>query len=271
MRRLFCLLCLALPLCLWAKESSSVEERPEPARLAFFLQSGVAFLGFDDRDKFQEATDSIYKDLREEARTEAETLAVSRQTFQKVNLSIPLYAGIQVQPFENHFLSLGTGFIYDDESVVLTDRNSKSHHYSYTLQAIPLFLEYRLAIPPSIISITDASLFSISLRWYWMLPGTEIYSTWGKIGSKPSLLGNGFGISLGYLIASWKSFKIYGDLGFNSITIKSDGYFEDIVPIYKDEEESEKEKARWDLGGLQLQIRISFGVLESKSKTKIEP
>lgn len=268
----FLLLCLIIPLSVFAKDSTSLEERPEPARLAFFAQTGVSFLGFDDRDKFQEATDSIYKDLREEAKTEAETLAVSRQTFQKVNLAIPVYAGVQFQPFENHFLSLGAGFIYDKESIVLTDRNSKSHNYSYTLQAIPLFLEYRLAIPPSIINLSEASLFSISLRWYWMLPGTEIYSTWGKIESKPSLLGNGFGISLGYLVASWKSFKIYGDLGFNSISIESDGYFDDIVPLYRTEEEEAKKrsKARWDLGGLQLQIRVSFGVLEHKPKTKSE-
>ena len=265
MKRLFFILCF---LCSWndlAGETTVSNEKPESARLSLFLQSGISFLGFDDRDKFQEAVDTIYNDLKTEARTEAESLAVSRQDFQKVNLAIPLYAGLQAQLLDNHFLSLGMGFIYDNESIVLTDKSEKTHNYHYTLQAVPLFLEYRLAIPSSIISLSDSELFSVSLRFYWMLPGTEIYSSWGVLKAENSPL-NGFGLSLGYLIGSWKGIKIYGDLGFNSITIESNKPYSTIVPIYTKDSETKEDNARWDLGGLQLQIRVSFGVIESKPK-----
>ena len=85
------------------------------------------------------------------------------------------------------------------------------------------------------------------------MPGTEIYTTWGYLGAKTPLFGAGFGVSVGYLFASWKNFKLYGDIGFNSISVKSEKMFSDIVP------NGPKEKAKWNLGGIQLQIRGSFG------------
>lgn len=256
------------PLVSNASEDLGEEEKTDPFRASLFIQSGVGFIGFDDRDKFETATDSIYAEFRAEARTKEDTLAVSRQNFQKVNIAFPLYAGVQFQPFKNHFLSAAVGFIYDNESIVLTDRNGKAHNYNYTLQGIPFFIEYRFAIPNAFLSLSGESLFSLSARWYWMLPGTEIYSTWGYLSAKNSPLGNGFGISLGYLIGSWKQVRIYGDLGFNSISVQSDKSFTQIVPIYEKESEDKKpesaRKARWDLGGIQLQIRVSFGAWERK-------
>ncbi len=247
-----------------AEESLGQKPEHDPSRLSVFVQSGIAFLGFDDREKFAEATDSIYKDLIKEARTKEETLAVSRQNFQKVNIAFPVTAGLQLQLWEDHFVSSGIGFIYDNESIVLTDRNEKTHHYDYTLQAVPFFIEYRFAIPNSLFSLSGESLFSLSARWYWLLPGTEIYSSWGKLEAERNILGNGFGISLGYLIGSWKNFRVFGDLGFTSISAESKKSFAEIVPLYDKPDDNGKteadKKARWDLGGLQLQIRISFGV-----------
>ena len=241
--------------------------------VSFFVQPGISFLGFDDRDKFDEAIDSIYVDLRNEAKTSEESLAVSKQNFQKVNVAFPITAGVQVQVLDDHFLSAGIGFVYDKESVVLTDRNEKTHNYYYTLQAVSLFLEYRFAIPNSFLTLSGESLFSVAVRYYWMLPGTEIYSSWGCIKAKRELLGNGFGFSIGYLIATWKNFKIYGDLGFTSISLESDESFDDIVPLYEKSDELQEskknQKAKWDLGGLQLQIRISFGAVYRKPKNKM--
>lgn len=242
--------------------------------ISVFVQPAISFITFNDRDKFQEATDTVYKALLAEATTDEESTAVSRQTFQKVNLAIPITAGIQAQIFEDHFISAGVGFIYDNESIVLTDRRSKTHNYSYTLQAVPLYLEYRFAIPNSLISLSGESLFSVSARWYWMLPGTEIYSSWGKIEAEPKALGSGFGFSFGYLIGTWKSFRIYGDLGYTKISVKSKESFAEVVPLYDEpDEDGESEatrKASWNLGGLQLQIRVSFGVW-NKPKKEPEP
>jgi len=170
-----------------------------------------------------------------------------------VNFCFPITAGIQWQFLQDHFLSTGIGFIYDNESVVLTDRNSKTHSYEYTLQGIPLFLEYRFALPKNFITLSTGGLFSIAVRWYWVLPGTEIYTTWGYLGAKTPLFGAGFGASVGYLFASWRNFKLYGDIGFNSISVKSNKKFSDIVPGGPDE------KAKWNLGGILLQIRGTFG------------
>lgn len=224
------------------------------SRISIFAQPAISFLDFEKRKYFQNAVDTIYKEFYSQALTESESLTVAKQDFQKVNFCFPLTAGLQFQPIRDNFLSVGVSFIYDHESVVLTDRKNKSHSYNYTIQGIPLFLEYRLAIPKNLMSITDESLFSVALRWYWVLPGTEIYTSWGKIDAETPAYGGGFGISIGYLLASWKGVNIFGDVGYSSIPIKSKESYADIVP------DGPTEKAKWNIGGLQLQIRASFGL-----------
>ncbi len=219
-----------------------------------FVQPSISFIGFSEREYFQNAIDTIYYGFKGAAINSAESLNVAKQDFQKVNFCFPITAGIQFQVLEDQFLSAGIGFIYDNESVVLTDRKSSTHSYEYTLQGVPFYLEYRLALPKNFITLSTGGLFSLAVRWYWVLPGTEIYTTWGYLGAKTPLYGAGFGVSLGYLFASWKSFKLYGDIGFNSISVTSNKKFSDIVPNGPDE------KAKWNLGGIQLQIRASFGI-----------
>ena len=229
--------------------------------LSVFVQPSISFISFSEREYFQNAIDTIYKGFKETAVSSAESLNVAKQDFQKVNFCFPITAGIQWQPKEDHFISAGIGFIYDNESVVLTDRKSHTHSYEYTLQGIPFFLEYRFALPKNFITLSDGGLFSVSVRWYWMLPGTEIYTTWGYLAAERSLFGAGFGVSVGYLFASWKDFKLYGDIGFSSISVKSNKKFSQIVQNGPDE------KANWNLGGIQLQIRGTFG-LWNKPKPK---
>lgn len=156
--------------------------------------------------------------------------------------------------------------------MVLIDRKGRTHNYSYTIQGMPLFLEYRLGIPKNLMTLSGESLFSISVRWYWVLPGTEIYTTWGKLDAKTPVTGAGFGVGVGYLIASWKNFNVYGDIGFSSISVESNKTFADIVP------DGPQEKAKWNIGGLMMQVRVSFGLwnepepveeTENKASTKI--
>ncbi|MCQ2060084.1 MAG: hypothetical protein MJY47_00655 [Fibrobacter sp.] len=224
------------------------------SHISIFLQPAVSFLSFDQREYFQDAIDTIYEEFRSQALDEEETLSVAKQDFQKVNFCFPITGGLQFQIFQDNFISAGVSFIYDHESVVLTDRKNKSHNYDYTIQGIPFFLEYRFAIPTNLMSLSGESLFSISLRWYWALPGTEIYTTWGKLAAETPWYGSGFGLSVGYLLFSWKNLNVFGDIGFSTISVKSKKTYESIVP------DGPNEKAKWDVGGIQLQIRVSFGV-----------
>jgi hypothetical protein len=239
-----------------AEDESRIEH--DRAKLSVFGQASISFLNFEERSYFQNAIDTIYADFKSQAVDAEESLYVAKQNFQKVNFCFPVMAGIQYQVFNDQFISAGIGYIYDNESVVLTDRKNKAHNYSYTIQGVPMFLEYRLAIPTSLITLSNGGLFSIALRWYWTLPGTEIYTSWGKLEAENKPWGAGFGVSLGYLIASWNGINIYGDIGFSSISVESKESFADIVP------DGPTEKAKWDIGGLQLQIRASFGIINKK-------
>lgn len=251
------ILCV-VSLLLWAFVASFASDETiaehDNSRISIFVQPSISFLSFDQRDYFQDAVDTIYKEFRANALDESESLNVAKQNFQKVNFCFPVYGGLQFQLLDDQFLSAGIGYIYDNESVVLSDRKSKSHNYSYTIQGVPLFLEYRLAIPLNLMTLSDGGLFSVALRWYWTLPGTEIYTTWGKIGAENSPYGAGFGISIGYLIASWHGINVFGDIGYSSISVESKKSFADIVP------DGPEEKAKWNIGGLQLQIRVGFGI-----------
>ena len=248
-----------------AEDKSNIHDN---SRIALFLQPGISFLSFDQREYFQDAIDTIHHEFLTQALDKRDSANVAKQDFQKVNFCFPLYGGLQFQLRQDHFLSVGVGYIYDNESVVLVDQNNRSHNYSYTIQGIPLFLEYRFAIPVNLMSLSDESLFSFSLRWYWVLPDTEIYTSWGKLAAETPYYGAGFGFSIGYLLFNWKNLYVFGDLGYSSISVKSKKQYADIVP------DGPEEKAKWNIGGIQLQIRVSFGawnkpeVIEDSTATK---
>lgn len=252
-RQKFILLLLVLCAALNAFAEEKTAEH-DNSIVSIFFQPSISFLNFEQQGYFQDAIDTIYAEFKENAFTSAESLNVAKQDFQKVNFCFPIAGGLQVQFAQDQFISAGIGFIYDNESIILTDKNSRGHNYSYTLQGVPLFLEYRFGIPLNFMTLSDGGLFSVSFRWYWTLPGTEIYTTWGKLAAKNSPYGAGFGVSIGYLLANWKNINIFGDIGYSSIKVKSRKSFADIVP------DGSTDKAKWDIGGIQLQIRISLGV-----------
>ncbi len=248
------ILCLAFVLTVTSlAETENNTDIHDNSRIALFLQPGISFLSFDQREYFQDAIDTIHHEFLTQALDKRDSANVAKQDFQKVNFCFPIYAGLQFQLRQDHFVSIGAGFIYDNESVVLVDQNNRSHHYSYTIQGFPLFLEYRFAIPVNLMSLSNESLFSIALRWYWTLPHTEIYTSWGKLAAETPFYGSGFGLSIGYLLFNWKSLYVYGDLGYSYISVKSKKQYADIVP------DGPEEKAKWNIGGIQLQIRVSFG------------
>ena len=247
-------------LCLWfvfgavvlaaAEDNTNIHDN---SRIALFLQPGISFLSFDQREYFQDAIDTIHQEFLIQALDKRDSANVAKQDFQKVNFCFPIYAGLQIQLRQDNFLSIGAGYIHDNESVILVDQNNRSHNYSYTIQGFPLFLEYRFAIPVSLMTLSNESLFSIALRWYWTLPHTEIYTSWGKLAAETPYYGSGFGISIGYLLFNWRNLYVFGDLGYSSISVKSKKQYADIVP------DGPEEKAKWNIGGIQLQIRISLG------------
>ncbi len=248
------ILCLAFVLTVTSlAETENSTDIHDNSRIALFLQPGISFLSFDQREYFQDAIDTIHHEFLTQALDKRDSANVAKQDFQKVNFCFPIYAGLQFQLRQDHFVSIGAGYIHDNESVVLVDQNNRSHNYSYTIQGFPLFLEYRFAIPVNLVTLSNESLFSIALRWYWTLPHTEIYTSWGKLAAETPYYGSGFGLSIGYLLFNWKSLYVYGDLGYSYISVKSKKQYADIVP------DGPEEKAKWNIGGIQLQIRISFG------------
>jgi len=201
--------------------------------LHFFVSAGVQFINFKEHAKFQALLDSQYNGA-----------SPQKQDFQAMNLAFPLTAGIIWQFNDMHSLGLGAGFLYDNESVILADEQGEFANFSYTLQAFPIFMEYRLQIPPNFISIKDVDYFSLFLRYYWMLPGTEVYSSWGKAEADFNPLGNGFGIFLGYRFWEFGRLSILGEMGYLSLNVKS----------------SDKNGIldSWNLGGISISIKAMF-------------
>jgi len=236
--------------------------KPDSTRLAIFVQTGVAFLGFSDRTRFENALDTVYADYMSKALTLKDSANVKRQLFQKVNFCFPAYAGISLMLSENQHVAAGLGYIYDREAVVITDKASNPNEFFYVIQAMPLFLEWRVGISPRLISLDNAPRFSASFRYYWLLAGTEVYSNSGDIKSKPELLGNGWSFSLGYQLLEWKRIRLFGDLGVSSITANSNSAWTPVV--INSVGTSTPEHASWDLGGFELGLRAEFGVLKRK-------
>jgi len=214
--------------------------------LHFFASAGVQLINFKERSKFQGLLDEQYDKYTDDYMENSVGYVTPRkQDFQTVNLAFPLTAGMIWHFNEIHSIGLGAGFLYDNESVILKDKQSEFRNFSYTLQAFPLFMEYRLQISKNLISIRNVDYFSVLLRYYWMLPGTEIYSSdWGKAEADFEPLGNGYGVSLGYCFAKWEGFEIWGEMGYSSIDVKSS----DENGILDS----------WNLGGISVMVRAVF-------------
>ena len=206
--------------------------------LHFFVSAGAQFVNFKERKKFQAILDSQYNE------NSTSSMMSQKQDFQTVNLAFPLMAGIIWQFNDMHSLGLGAGFLYDNESVTLTDERGEFVNFSYTLQAFPIFAEYRLQISQDLISIRDADYFSLFFRYYWMLPGTEVYSSWGKAEADFNPLGSGFGVFLGYRFLEFGRLSIWGEMGYLSLEVKS-GDKNGILDS-------------WNLGGVSILIRAMF-------------
>jgi DNA ligase (NAD+) len=212
--------------------------------LHFFVSVGAQFINFKDRSKFNALLDTKFAEyLNDYSEDSVGTLPI-KQEFQTVNLSFPITAGIIWQFSEIHSLGLGAGFLYDNESVIITDKNSEPNNFKYVLQAFPLFAEYRLLISPDLISLKEGDYFSLFFRYYWMLPGTEIYTSWGKAAADFDPSGSGYGVFLGYRFWEWEGFSIWGEMGYLSLEVKS----------------SDKNGIldSWNLGGVSLLIRAMF-------------
>jgi len=211
--------------------------------LHFFVNIGAQFINFKDRDKFQNALELQFLEYQKEYREDPESRFIpQKQDFQQVNLTFPISAGLLWQFSDLHSLGVGAGFMYSNESVILLDKFGDIHNYKYTLQAVPAFAEYRLQISPNLISLKNGDYFSLFFRYYWMLPGTEIYSSLGKATADFEPSGNGFGVFLGYRFWNWERFSFWGEMGYLSLDVKS----------------SDKDRVldSWNLGGISILIRV---------------
>jgi len=229
------------------QDTSSIDSVKIKRGLHFFASAGVQLTNFKERSKFQGLLDEQFDKYMDDYYSESSTgyVVPEKQNFQIVNLAFPLTAGIIWQFNEIHAIGLGTGFLYDKETIIIKNKRSEFKNLSYTLQGFPAFIEYRLGISESLISMKNVDYFSLLLRYYWMLPGTEIYSSdWGNAKADFDPLGNGFGIFLGYCFLKWEAFEIWGEMGYSSIDVKSS----DENAILNS----------WNLGGISVMVRAVF-------------
>ncbi|MCL2100985.1 MAG: hypothetical protein FWH22_04655 [Fibromonadales bacterium] len=211
--------------------------------LHFFASVGAQFIDFNKRLKFVALLDTQYVEYMDDWTVSGGIIPI-KQEFQTVNLAFPLTFGILWQFSDMHSLGLGGGILYNSESVILTDKDSRTHNFRYVLLAYPLFAEYRLQISPDLISLRESDYFSLFFRYYWLLPGTEIYSSWGRADADFDPLGSGYGIFLGYCFAQWYGLSMWGELGYLTLDVKS----------------SDKNAIldSWNLGGISVLVRLMF-------------
>jgi len=213
--------------------------------LHFFVSAGAHFITFKERSTFQTLLVARYNEYEKDYKNDSVGYTPPiKQDFETVNLTFPISAGIMWQFSDVHSLGLGVGFLYNTESVILTDKEDKIHNFKYTIQAFPAFAEYRLLISPNLISLRDNDYFSLFLRYYWLLPHTEIKSSWGKAKADFEPKGSGYGIFLGYRFWEWMGLSVFGEMGLVSLDAKSSAE-NGILDS-------------WNLGGISILIRALF-------------
>ena len=227
-------------------DTASADSAKIKPGLRFFVSVGAQFINFGERSKFQALLNGKYEEYENDYKEDSVGyIHPIKQDFEPVNLSFPISAGIIWQFSDVHSLGLGVGFVYDNESVILTDKQGEIYNLKYTLQAFPVFAEYRLLVSPNLISLKNNDYFSLFLRYYWLLPPTTgISSSWGNAKADFEPLGNGFGVFLGYRFWEWNDFSVFGEMGYLSLDVKSSTQ-NGILNS-------------WNLGGVSILIRALF-------------
>ncbi len=269
----------------------------DSSRFSIYLQAGIQFVDFDDRDRFFSEVQQTKTFMKMENSFGDEITIREQDTFEPVNFTIPLYIGFSSKITHNISLSTGIGyFFHTREIAILSEDEDEGKTFEYSLKAVPLFLEYRHKFSESLISIKEVRNFNFSFRWFWFLEQTEIRSTNRPIGlakekirslestesqytytdidnlnhekilkSKFNPWGNGGGIYLGYEFNQWKSISLEGDIGVNIVKIQGTNPWSSILPLSQTPSDSEKEAANfkeenatWNFGGLTIQIKFAY-------------
>jgi len=241
----------AVPLDTTAKaapiDTASIDSTKIKSGLHFFVSTGAHFITFKEGSKFRDSLKTKFKEYEDDYKKYKDSvnyIVPIKQDFETVNLIFPISAGIMWQFSDVHSIGLGVGFLYNTESVVLTDKEGTIHNFKYTIQAFPAFAEYRLLISPKLISLRDNDYFSLFLRYYWLLPPTKVKSSWGDARADFEPKGNGYGIFLGYRFWEWMGLSIFGEMGLTSLDAKSSA--ENAI------------LDSWNLGGISILIRAVF-------------
>ena len=82
-KKILCL-CLVLGAAAFADSEGNTNIH-DNSRIALFLQPGLSFLSFDQREYFQDAIDTIHHEFLVQALDKKDSANVAKQDFQKVN------------------------------------------------------------------------------------------------------------------------------------------------------------------------------------------
>lgn len=237
-----------------SRATQSLLSDVDSLKIRFFIQPGLAFLQFDEQERFEDWADQQISQYYLAALNETDSSYISQQKFQQVLFCFPVHAGLDWQFYPGFYLTAGMGFMHTRESVILIDQRNRAQEIFFAVQSVPAFLECRMLMPASLLTITQGRLFFMSFRWWWLLQGTELYSNYGVLKAHTDRTGQGWSLHLGYELFRSGPFQILGDFSFSAIRAQSKQTWKAVVPG------EQSEKAEWDLGGIQMSIRASIGL-----------
>jgi hypothetical protein len=238
-----------------ARLVESDEERRDTSSWHLFVGGAVQFTEFTQRSYFIDEFESHRtRILAQEMSSEDSSLVRNQyQPYEQVNFAFPISLGINWHWSENHYSGIGAEWWHRRQEAMLTAPGGEQRIFAYSLQALPVFIEHRYLIPAEIATLNGADLFSIAVQYYWVLPPSYVKNNGRKAEITPQYQGNGWRIALGYEINAWKDFSFSGWLGYSSIKVNSETSWSDLLPALE-----ESEKMDWDLGGLQMNVRLAW-------------
>ncbi len=271
--------------------------RADSSRFSIYIQAGIQFVDFDDRDRFFSEVAQTKTYMQRENSFGNVVTVREQDTFEPVNFTIPVYLGFSSKITHNISVSTGIGYYFHTREIaILSEDEDDGKTFEYSLKAVPLFLEYRHKFSESLITIKEVRNFNFSFRWFWFLEQTEIRATNRPVGlakekirsiestesnytysdidnlnhekvlkSKFDPWGNGGGIYLGYEFNQWKSISLEGDIGVNIVKIQGTKPWSSLLPLSQTPSNSKKEEANfkednatWNFGGLTIQLKFAY-------------
>ena len=199
-----------------------------------FAGGKFQFINFKERSHFQDDLDSIYNKASNDEFNEVQNISVQRVNYQKVNVTLPAYMGIEI-PLNRYFrLATSLGYFYGQEEAILIE-GSKNTGLEYALDWWTLHYEFQLNLSEWLINTADFPQIFFALNLNQLIGTASLRYMGNEKQSENPYEIMGWGFSVGSRQSAGDYFELEMQLGLDFQSTDFGIRWNELIPSSSDE------------------------------------